>query len=111
LSVPIMPEPYWPNRKGAYTLTNAMKHYDVGRIWCHYCKAERFYLLKDFQVLFGDVEVDDVIYVQRWRCVKCKRDDTLHMELVSKSDSDRQAMRIRRLDRVEYVRKVTWRDE
>lgn len=106
-----MPEPYWPKRKNSYTITDAMKMHEVAKIWCHYCKTQRHYLLKDLRTLFGNIEVDDVIYFQKWRCIKCGRDDTLNIEVCTLSAEDRQKLTIRRIERIEYMRKVTWKDE
>lgn len=106
-----MPEPYWPKRKKGYSISDAMRLYEIAAIRCHYCKTEKFYLLSELKALFGDIEVDDVIYVQRWRCVNCGRTDTMHIDVTKPSAAERQAMTIRRIAQIEYVRKVTWRDE
>lgn len=105
-----MPEPYWPKRKGAYTLSSAMRIHELARIKCRRCKTERFYTLKDLLDLFGDIEVDDVVYVQRWRCTQCRNDEMV-IDLPQLAGPERQAAKVRRIDRIEYVRKVRWREE
>lgn len=106
-----MPEPYWPKRKGAYSLSHAREHYEVARIWCRYCQTERHFLLEDLKQLFGDVECDDVIFQPGWRCVQCKKEGTLEFELVHPSAQDRQKLLLRRIKHIWYVRKVEWWDE
>ncbi len=106
-----MPEPYWPKRKNVYTLSDAMKHSELAQIRCRYCKTERYYLLKDLRTLFGNIECDDVIYQQTWRCAKCDKQHTLDLDLVSKSAADRQNITVRRLVRIDYIRRPVWRDE
>lgn len=106
-----MPEPYWPKRKNAYTLSHARKHYEIARIWCRYCKTERHFWIDDLKQLFGDIECDDVVYQPGWACVQCRKDGTLEFELVRPSAADRQKMTIRRIGKIRYVRKVEWRDE
>ncbi len=88
-----------------------MRYHEVASIECRYCKTRRYYLLKDFRTLFGNIEVDDVLYQQHWRCVNCRKSETLSIDLVSSSAADRQKMMIRRIDRIDYVRRVIWRDE
>lgn len=106
-----MPEPYWPKKKGSYKLSDAAKNTDLARLRCRYCKAERFYLLTELKTAFGNVECDDVTYLNTWRCLRCKQKDTIEFDLPRLTPQDRQKVRLRRLDGIFYVRKVTWRDE
>ena len=80
-----MPEPYRPKKKGSFTLADAEKNARLARIRCYYCKTERHFLLRDLRTLFGNIEVDDVIYRQRWRCTNCNSDGTL--DLNGKTDA------------------------
>lgn len=57
-----MPEPYWPKRKGSYTLAEAEKNARYARIRCRYCKRTIYYRLEDLHTVFGDIDVDEVIY-------------------------------------------------
>lgn len=105
-----MPEPYWPKRKGSYTLGDAERM--PGRlvhISCRYCQREHFYELGDLRVVLGNVEVDDVVYSMS--CSGCRKQRTLNLELISPSAEDRQKMTVRRLVRVQYLRRPVWRDE
>lgn len=104
-----MPEPYWPKRKGSYTLFDARKNDSLARIACRYCKRTHNYTLDDLRTVFGDIEVDDVVL--QMRCSGCHNRHTLAIELISPSAADRQSMTIRRVDRIYYVRRVTWRDD
>ena len=57
-----MPEPYWPKKRGAYTLKDAMQYHELARIRCRYCKAVRYYSLKDPD--FASVsDADDGLFV------------------------------------------------
>lgn len=104
-----MPEPYWPKRKGAHKISDAMRYDELARIKCRRCKTERFYAFKDLLVLFGDIEVDDVVYIQRWRC-QCGETE-MEIAPARLSGPERQATKVRRINRIEYVRKVTWQEE
>lgn len=106
-----MPEPYWPKKKGSYTLADAEKHARLAKIRCYYCKTERYFVLRELRTLFGNVEVDDVIYRQRWRCTKCKSDGTLEINIEDPPAEKRQNITIRRLAGIEIIRKPIWRDE
>ncbi|TIN95690.1 MAG: hypothetical protein E5Y06_10565 [Mesorhizobium sp.] len=105
-----MPEPYWPKRKGAYTLSDAAKVGNrLARIRCRYCKLVRYYRLDDLKAVFGDIECDDVPY--QMRCSQCRGHRTLEMELEDPPAEKRQGLIIRRVERIYYVRRVVWRDE
>jgi|SRR6185312_13416945 len=106
-----MPEPYWPKKKGSYTLADAEKNARLAKIWCHYCKTERYFLLRDLRRLFGDIECDDVMLRQRWRCTNCGRTDTLNFDTEDPPAGKRQGMVIRRLVKIDIIRKPVWRDE
>lgn len=105
-----MPEPYWPKRKNSYTLADAAKSSRYAKLRCRYCKAERYYLIEDLKVAFGNIECDDVTRAQRWRCTRCNQRDMLDFSIEHPSAADLQKIVLRRIDRVEYVRRVIWRD-
>lgn len=107
----LMPEPYWPKRKNAYTLSDAMKHSELALIRCSHCKTERYYLLRDLRTLFGDIECDDVVYQQSWRCTQCGRVRSLDIDLVNIPAAERRGIKVRRLVRVDYIRRPVWQDE
>ena len=106
-----MPEPYWPKKKGSYALADAEKHAQFAKIHCRYCKTVRYFFLRDLRRLFGNIECDDVIYRQHWRCATCKKTGTLEFDIEDPPADKRQAMVIRRLERIEIIRKPVWRDE
>lgn len=103
-----MPEPYWPKRKGSFTLADAARSNRLARIWCRYCKRSHNFEIADLKTVFGNIEVDDVPY--QMRCSGCGRGATLEIEMLLPSAADRQNMTIRKLDKVSYLRRVTWRD-
>ena len=103
-----MPEPYWPKRKGSFTLADVHRLGHLLRIECRYCKTARNYVADDLKTVFGPIEVDDVPL--QMRCTRCRNKHTLQIETISPSAADRQTMTVRRVDRIDYVRKVTWRD-
>lgn len=106
-----MPEPYWPKKKGSFTLADAEKNARLAKIRCYYCKTERYFRLRDLRTLFGNIEVDDVIYRQRWRCTNCNSDGTLEINIDDPAGEKLQNITVRRLVRIEIVRKPVWRDE
>lgn len=104
-----MPEPYWPKRKHSYRLSDAEKNSRYGRIWCRYCKQEKYFLLRDLRAAFGNIECDDVLYQRRWHCTGCKKGDTLDFKLEDPPASG--GATVRRLVKVEYIRRPVWQDE
>ena len=106
----VMPEPYWPKRKGGYRLADAEEHNRYAAIWCPYCKRKRYFLLSDLRIAFGNIECDDVVYQDaRWRCTGCNGKHTLQVK-IGDPPADETVV-VRRLERVEYVRRPIWRDE
>jgi len=108
-SVLVMPEPYWPKRKNSYTLSDAEKFIGYARIWCRRCKHTRYFSLKDLRIAFGDIECDDVLLQHRWKCQQCNTSDTI--DFYVENPPSGQGVMIRRLVRVEYVRRPIWKDE
>ena len=106
-----MPEPYRPKKKGSFTLADAEKNARLARIRCYYCKTERHFLLRDLRTLFGNIEVDDVTYRQKWRCTGCGSLGTLEIDLQEPPAGKRQEMIVRRLVGIQIIRKPIWRDE
>ncbi|MBO6539869.1 MAG: hypothetical protein JJ969_10755 [Rhizobiaceae bacterium] len=104
-----MPEPYWPKKKGTFSLSDVHRLGHLLRISCRYCKTLRHFTPDDLRRVFGDIEVDDVIY--QMRCSECRKTHTLDVEMVSPSAAERQRITLRRVDKIDYVRRVTWRDE
>lgn len=103
-----MPEPYWPKRRGSFTLADAHRLGYLVRIHCRYCKTQRHYVPDDLRKVFGSIEVHDVPY--QMRCAKCRNTHTLDIETLPPSAAERQTLVIRRVEKIYYVRKVIWRD-
>lgn len=105
-----MPEPYWPKKKNSYSLRDAEKNSRYARIFCRYCKRERLFLVRELRVVFGDIEVDDVVYSgSRWRCEGCDGTGVLDLNLVD--DRSVKGAVVRRLVKIEHIRRPVWRDE
>lgn len=104
-----MPEPYWPKRKNSFLLSHAEQHARYAAIWCRYCKQKRYFLLSELRTAFGNIECDDVVYQNRWRCTGCDGKSLLDIKIEDPPVSG--GFTIRRLARVEYVRRPIWRDE
>jgi len=100
-----MPEPYWPKRKVSFTLMDAHKTGILLRAHCRYDKQERFFLPADLAKLYGDIEVDDVMYLMRCRCGR-------HLDIGSAylTAEQKQTMKVRRLVKVYYQRRTVWED-
>lgn len=106
-----MPDPYWPKRKGAYTLSDAERAGSLARMWCRYCKVSRYYRPGDLRKLLGDIECDDVTDHHTWRCTSCGKSGTVEMKTGVLSAADRQSVVIRRLVRIDYIKRPVWKDE
>ena len=106
-----MPEPYWPKRKGSYRLSDAAKNHQYARMRCRYCKAARYYLVLELKAAFGNIECDDVVYQNDWRCMGCGEANMIELDLAAPSAAELQSAVIRRIDRIAYVRRVTWKDQ
>lgn len=87
-----------------------MKNGRLAQIRCRYCKAERYFRLEDLITAFGNIEVDDVIYQNRWRCTNCDQTDTLEINLGDPPAAKMQTMIVKRIERITYLRKVIWKD-
>jgi hypothetical protein len=61
--------------------------------------------------VFGDIECDDVIRSRRLRCTGCGDKYSLDLRTENPSAAELQSLTIRRLDRIDYVPRVKWRDE
>ena len=101
-----MPEPYWPKRKGTYTLSDAHRNRSVIKVSCPFDKTVRYFLPEDLRKAYGDIEVDDVEH--QFKCSKCGggvdiRTESLSAEMLQK-------VTFRRLIRVDYIRRPIWRD-
>jgi len=106
-----MPEPYWPKKKGSYTLADAANVSRYAKLRCRFCKTERYYLVEELKVAFGNVECDDVPYRNNWRCTSCGNRNMIDLTIVNPSAADLQKIKLRRIDRILYIRRVIWRDE
>ncbi len=104
-----MPEQYYPKRKGAFTLSHASQHGALIRVTCKRHNNTRYYRPGDLLQLFGDVPVDDLEY--RMRCEQCEPGSRPEVEPAYPSIAELEAMTVRRLDGVRWVRRITWRDE
>lgn len=76
---------------------------------CGHCRTTRHYLPGDVITVLGDVGLYGI--VGRMRCEKCGDREWLSASFSMPSARERQGMRVRRLAKVETVRKVVWRDE
>lgn len=104
-----MPEPYWPKRKSSYLLSDAERHARHAAIWCRYCKQKRYFLLHELRAAFGNIECDDVVFQQKWRCTGCKTGASFEIKIEEPPAAG--GVTVRRLARVEYIRRPIWRDE
>ena len=104
-----MPEPYWPKRKGSFTLSDSERNGQIIRVTCKYHRKDRFYRPADRKELFGDIQADDL--ARRMRCDQCGGSGRVDVGTVSPSVAELGTITICRLDRVRWVRQIAWRDE
>jgi hypothetical protein len=103
-----MPEPYWPKHKSAYTLADADRNRETLSVKCLRCGKVGYYLPVDMKEIFGDIPLDDLQI--RMRCERCGLDGQIDIRKMAPSIAELQNMTIRRLDRIRWVRRVTWRE-
>jgi hypothetical protein len=102
-----MPEPYWPKRKGAYTLSMAERNRTLVRVRCPYCKRVAHYHPVDLIEIYGDIEVDDLM-----RRMKCEAGNhaTLDVRCISPSASEAVGIKVRRLTGILLQRVPLWKE-
>ena len=105
-----MPEPYWPKRKGSYTLADAEKHNTYASVRCTYCKRTRYYLVADLKTAYGDVECDDLVHVAKLRCRRCDGKGSLDFKLGGPPSHIADKAWLMRIDSIEYRRKIRWKE-
>ena len=103
-----MPEPYWPKHKGAFCLSDADRNQTIIRVRCRFCKRMAHYNPIDLIVIFGDVEVDELM--EKMRCEGGKEHGRLLVECISPAGADAVGIRIRRLEGIRLRRKPIWRE-
>jgi hypothetical protein len=103
-----MPEPYWPKHRGLdpYMLSEAAKTGSLVEVRCSGCSPPRWYLPADLITLYGDVPCLNLDRMMR--CEKCRR--YLSVKVTMPTAEERQNIRVRRLDRIWWVKRVSWRD-
>lgn len=101
-----MPEPY---RKKAYLISHAERHARYALIWCRYCKQKRYFLLAELREVFGDIDCDSIVDHHNWRCNGCNGRGDLDLRLEDPPASG--AGIVRRLVRIDTIRRPVWRDE
>ncbi len=104
-----MPEPYWPKHKNAFRLSDAGRNQTIIRVRCRYCKRTAHYNPVDLIVIFGDVEVDDLM--EKMRCEGGRGHGRLNVECISPAGSDAVGLKIRRLESIQLRRVPIWREE
>ncbi|MGE3365574.1 MAG: hypothetical protein AB7I34_19235 [Rhizobiaceae bacterium] len=103
-----MPENYRPKRGLApYMLTGAIKNGALVEVKCPGCSPPRWYRPEDLMTLFGDVPCINLERIMR--CGRCGLHVTTRVTVPT--GEERQILNIRRLDRVWWVRRVSWRNE
>lgn len=104
-----MPEPYWPKNKNAYYLSNADRNRSIIRVRCAYCKRTAYYNPVDLILIFGDVEVDDLM--RRMKCESGKEHGMLAVDCISPCGEDAIRIKLRRLDSIRLKRIPIWRED
>ncbi len=62
---------------------------------CRFCKTERYYLIEELRVAFGNIECDDVPYRNNWRCTKCGQRNMIDLTIVDPSAAELQKIKLR----------------
>lgn len=85
--------------------------HDIGqliRINCGLCNTKRWFVPGDLVQVLGNLDID---IAGKLLCVKCVRKDYTRAESHNLTGSERQGVRLRRLQEIKMVRRVIWRDE
>lgn len=89
-----------------------MDAHNVGqsvRITCGHCNIRRYYKPIELREIVGNVTIDEVR--KKVRCEKCGLNEFIRAELFDPVGAEAVAIRYRRLVRIEFVRRIVWRDE
>ncbi|WP_062114060.1 hypothetical protein [Aureimonas sp. AU40] len=78
------------------------------RVRCNYCRRTRYYEPGDMQILLGNVEVDSLI--GRLMCEDCSHRDATEVQAVEPTATERMTIRVRRLVRVDIIRRPVWKE-
>ncbi|MBN9255310.1 MULTISPECIES: hypothetical protein [unclassified Mesorhizobium] len=103
-----MPEQYWPKSK-IFPLSQLNEQRSLVRVKCRYCKRLHNYFPSDLIQIFGDVDVDSLMY--RMICEGGKDHGRLDVSTFIPSGSEAVGLRIRRLEAIRIRREPQWRDD
>ena len=102
-----MPEKYGPKIEEPLLLSEAIETRSLIRAHCAGCSPARWYHPQDLITLYGDMPAINL--GMKMRCQNCGSFLTVRVEIPLAEE--RQRIRLRRLDRIWWVRRVRWRDE
>lgn len=103
-----MPEQYREKRGlPPFMLSSAVKNGSLVEARCVGCSPARWYHPADLIQLYGDVPAANLERLMR--CGNCR--SPLNVKVASPTAEERQKIRLRRLDRVWWVKRVSWRNE
>ncbi|MEO3389030.1 hypothetical protein [Mesorhizobium sp. CAU 1741] len=104
----LMPEEYRPKRGiQPLMLSGAIKNGSLINARCVGCSPPRWYHPTDLMRLYGDVPA--VNLERLMKCGSCG--SALDTAVVTPTADERQKIRLRRLHKVWWVRRATWREE
>ncbi|HWK13251.1 MAG TPA: hypothetical protein VNS02_02565 [Rhizobiaceae bacterium] len=98
-----------PHRKKDYLISQAERNARYALIWCRYCKQRRYFLLADLREAFGDIDCDSIVDHYNWKCTGCDGNGRIDLRLEDPRASDGGTLR--RLVRIDTIRRPVWRDE
>jgi len=102
----LMPEEYRKKGLQPLMLSDAARNGSLLRIRCVGCSPARWYEPIDMIKLFGNIPALNL--EREMKCETCGGHP--YVEVRSATAQERQQIKIRRLDRVWWVRRVRWRD-
>lgn len=104
----LMPEEYRTKRGlQPLMLSDAVRNGTLLRIRCVGCSPAKWYEPSDMIKLFGNIPALNL--EREMKCEACGGHP--YVEVRSVTAEERQQIKMRRLDRVWWVRRVCWRDE
>lgn len=99
---------YRPWRDGPlFKISAAAGNDSLIKAYCPACPPARWYHPDDLITLYGDIPVASLH--TKMRCGRCR--NSMRVDIETPSAAERQKIRVRRLNRVWWVRRASWRYE
>ncbi len=103
-----MPEMNYNKKLRGWSLRDAAEAGQLLEVTCQFCRTTYRFIPRDLLKLTKDVSLDRL--ASRFRCVRCNRGDYMSLKVVQIWGSETGKLTVRRLIRVDTVKKPVWED-